>query len=289
MANTTNFTIEKATVGGARNQWGGLLNVAMDKLDELIALALPLGTIQMYTKSTAPTATTNGGTWLICDGSAVSRTTYSALFSLIGTTYGAGDSSSTFNIPDMRARVPVGYNAAALNSGTVNVRSIRSIAATTGGTEGHVLTEPELAAHSHQIPATVHSHDITDDGHAHAGASSGKTEATTLSITDPGHLHTTEMVSSWGGGPDYRPEWGPGPVDSKHDVSSNSATTGISISPASHDHSFTTTTVATGVSVDDGVINITSTAPDTGSNASHNNMQPYLVVQYIILAKHPSF
>ena len=80
MANTTNFAVEKPTVGGYRNSWGGTLNVALDKLTELLALALPIGTIQIYTKATAPTATTNGGTWLVCDGSSVSRITYSVLF-----------------------------------------------------------------------------------------------------------------------------------------------------------------------------------------------------------------
>lgn len=49
--------------------------------------------------------------WLFCDGAAVSRTTYAELFSAIGTTYGVGDSSTTFNLPNFRGRVPVGYDA----------------------------------------------------------------------------------------------------------------------------------------------------------------------------------
>ena len=58
-------------------------------------VVLPTGTIVPYAGATAPDG------FLLCDGSAVSRTTYSALFSVIGTTYGEGDGNSTFNLPDL--------------------------------------------------------------------------------------------------------------------------------------------------------------------------------------------
>lgn len=60
-----------------------------------------------YAAATAPTG------FLLCDGAAVSRATYSGLFALIGTTYGAGDGSTTFNVPDLRSRFPLGYSASA--------------------------------------------------------------------------------------------------------------------------------------------------------------------------------
>jgi len=62
----------------------------------------PTGSITMFSGSVAP----NG--WLICDGSNVSRTTYADLFNIIGTTYGNGDGSTTFTLPDFKGRVPVG-------------------------------------------------------------------------------------------------------------------------------------------------------------------------------------
>jgi len=65
----------------------------------------PTGALHMYGGATAPTG------WLLCDGSAVSRATYADLFGAVGTTFGAGDGSTTFNVPDMRGRVPVGYAA----------------------------------------------------------------------------------------------------------------------------------------------------------------------------------
>jgi len=64
--------------------------------------AVPPGAMTEYGAASAPAG------WLLCDGTAVSRTTYSALFAIISTNYGAGDASTTFNLPDLRGRVPVG-------------------------------------------------------------------------------------------------------------------------------------------------------------------------------------
>lgn len=112
----------------------------------------PVGSMEMYAGSTAPTD------WLICDGSAVSRETFSSLFAVIGTTYGAGDGTSTFNLPDMRDRVPVGAGASyALNaSGGTNSISYTP-AGTVGGTtltdaniaHGHGFTQPKIPNHVH--------------------------------------------------------------------------------------------------------------------------------------------
>lgn len=92
------------------------------------------GIIAPWTTAAAPNE------WLLCDGSAVSRTTYAALFAIIGTTYGVGDGSTTFNVPDLRERVPVGYKAASAEFGALGA---------TYGEKTHVLTVAELAAHTH--------------------------------------------------------------------------------------------------------------------------------------------
>lgn len=63
---------------------------------------IPAGAIMPYGGSTAP------GGWLLCDGSAVSRTTYATLFGIMGTAYGVGDGATTFNLPDLQGRAPVG-------------------------------------------------------------------------------------------------------------------------------------------------------------------------------------
>lgn len=62
----------------------------------------PVGSVKMYAGANAPSG------WLKCDGSAVSRTTYAALFTAIGTTYGTGDGSNTFNLPNLTDRMPIG-------------------------------------------------------------------------------------------------------------------------------------------------------------------------------------
>jgi microcystin-dependent protein len=81
--------------------------------------------------------------WLLCDGSAISRSTYSALFAVISTSFGVGDGSTTFNIPDFRRRVPMG------SGGTVPSGGIANTVGTSGGEEFHQLTVSELASHQH--------------------------------------------------------------------------------------------------------------------------------------------
>lgn len=70
-----------------------------------VAPLLPPGSIIMWGNDTAPTG------WLLCDGSAVSRSTYAALFAILSTSFGVGDGSSTFNLPDFDDRVPGGKNS----------------------------------------------------------------------------------------------------------------------------------------------------------------------------------
>ncbi len=66
---------------------------------------MPVGCVIPFAGAAAPTG------WLLCQGQAISRTTYAQLFSVIGTTYGSGDGKTTFNLPDMRGRVAVGSDA----------------------------------------------------------------------------------------------------------------------------------------------------------------------------------
>lgn len=87
--------------------------------------------------------------WLLCQGQAISRTTYADLFGAIGTVFGAGDGSTTFNIPDMRGRVPVGV-------GTGSGLTARALGAA-GGEEAHVQTAAEMASHYHNQHAAVTS------------------------------------------------------------------------------------------------------------------------------------
>jgi microcystin-dependent protein len=104
--------------------------------------------------------------WLNCDGSAVSRNTYAALYTLIGTTYGAGDGTTTFNLPDLRGRFGLGAGQGA----SLTNRLLGAV----GGEETHALTIAELAVHSHTASQGNHSHTIPDPGHNHSiGANAG--------------------------------------------------------------------------------------------------------------------
>lgn len=73
-------------------------------LNNNFSYTAPVGGIMQFGGTTAPTG------WLICDGSAVSRTTYAELFSAIGTSYGSGDGSTTFNLPNLKGKVAVGQD-----------------------------------------------------------------------------------------------------------------------------------------------------------------------------------
>jgi hypothetical protein len=113
--------------------------------------------MQMYAGSTAPNSD-----WLICDGSAVSRTTYAALYAVIGTTFGTGDNSTTFNIPDMRSRMPIGV-------GTGTGLSARTLAQTNGA-ESQTIASSNLPTHSHTLSAHTHTsaaHSHTSAAHTH--------------------------------------------------------------------------------------------------------------------------
>lgn len=97
---------------------------------------MPTGTVTPFAGSVAPID------WLICDGAAYSRGTFAPLFSVIGTTYGAGDGSTTFNVPDLRGR-------AAIGEGTGSGLTPRALAAQVGE-EAHVLSAGEAPAHNHK-------------------------------------------------------------------------------------------------------------------------------------------
>ncbi|CAF1423671.1 unnamed protein product [Adineta steineri] len=120
---------------------------------------LPIGTVISYAGLEVPQ------NWTLCDGSNVSRTTYSKLFSVIGTLYGAGDHVKTFGLPDFRGRFILGLDS----------RQNQTAGLNQGGSAQHTLTTDELPAHQHNkgtletLVNGTHTHTYIDPGHNHGG------------------------------------------------------------------------------------------------------------------------
>jgi len=120
-----------------------------------IEQAIPTGTTLPYGGDSAPAG------WLLCDGSAVSRTTYASLFAILGTKFGAGDGSTTFNLPDMRGRVALGKD----NMGGSSANRVTATEADNlgqgSGAENHTLVTGEMPSHNHNILGTSSAESAT--------------------------------------------------------------------------------------------------------------------------------
>lgn len=164
-----------------------------------------VGQSQWWAGAIAVTATSSAPTgWLLCNGSPVRRDTYAALFAAIGTTYGAGDGASTFNVPDLRGRAPIG-------AGSVNGLTPRNRGEQVGA-ETHTLTPAQIPSHTHTMsPGGAHTHDapqglfVLDTGPStwaqadpDGGAAVG--DARSLAIGPSGD-HTHTIANTGGDGP----------------------------------------------------------------------------------------
>lgn len=197
----------------------------------------PTGSVIPFAGNYAP----NG--YLLCNGNPVSRSTYSRLFGVIGTSYGSGDGSTTFNVPDLRGRVVVGYD--------VGQNEFDSMGEN-GGAKTHTLTSSELPTHTH-------SHTMSTDGsHSHTG-----------SMTEAGsHRHIQQdfelNYDGYGIGV-YRAN------RTRRRIGESSEYTDYA---GIHNHDLT---ISSG-----GTHSHSVTIGNTGDSTAHNNLQPYLVMQYII-------
>ena len=180
-----------------------------------------VGAIKPWGKTTAPVG------YLLCDGTAVSRTTYADLFAILSTTYGAGDSSTTFNVPQLQGKTPQGYDGNTYNlAGTggantvtvavTNNQAVSSVTATntvtnnqavtvTGSISNTSITEAQLASHLHEIlglspPGGAHLPGRGNDGaialdSQNTGSGTGHTHAHTLAGTMTGTVAVTTTAT----------------------------------------------------------------------------------------------
>lgn len=187
----------------AEELWDGrmVFNTDVDRLETSVSGAwdqiVPVGTVIPYCGSTSPDG------WLLCDGSAVSRTTYSALFAAIGDAFGSGDGSTTFNLPDLQQRFPLGKAASGTGSTLGGLAgAIDHIHAQTSHTHAvtnHTHTQPGLLSlppsHSHTQGDTgtagAHTHAPDEFGSSKVGAPSGKSME-----SDGAHKHSNPDMDS---------------------------------------------------------------------------------------------
>ena len=142
----TSNELASDSVTSAKIQDGAVTSAKLNS--DAISALMPTATVLPFAGANAPTG------YLFCDGDAISRTTYSSLFALIGTTYGAGDGSTTFNLPDLRGRVVAGQDdmggssadRLTNQSGGLNGDTLGA----TGGSETHLLTSAESGMPSHR-------------------------------------------------------------------------------------------------------------------------------------------
>jgi microcystin-dependent protein len=106
---------------------------------------IPTATIVPWSDSSIPTG------FLECDGAAVSRSTYADLFAIVGTTYGSGDGSTTFNVPDLQDNVAVGKSGTKNLASTGGANTVTPTGNVAGSTANASLSTPQLASHSHAV------------------------------------------------------------------------------------------------------------------------------------------
>lgn len=278
--------------------------------------ANPAGTILIFAGANAPDG------YLLCQGQEVSRSTYSDLFNVIQTLYGAGDGSTTFNIPDLRSRVAVGMNSADTE--------FNALGKTVGAKE-HQLSTNEIPSHSHSASASIssagsHSHDASSDSagdHSHTvTVNSGGAHTHTASSNSTGaHTHTVSGTAASAGNHihAYAQEWvarstshtgvyglngdGTSPTYTggmgsagahTHSISGTAASAGnhshtITVnSGGSHSHSASSNSAGTHtheINIEDAGSHshdATVSVGNTGGGVAFNLIQPSLVMNYII-------
>jgi microcystin-dependent protein len=215
----------------------------------LIQLLTPTGSISQYGGASAPTG------WLICDGSELPIASYTALYNVLTTTgtvfpYGAntngsgGAGSTHFRVPNLKGRVAVGRDSS---------QTEFDVLGETGGAKTHTLTTSEMPSHGHSVSVNnAGSHSHTVDGGAHAHTLPARESSNTNA-----HSHSGSRLAE---------------SPSNGSTNDEISTTNGAYGDGSHSHNVSTV----------GDHGHTVNQSNAGSDAAHNNLQPYIVLNYII-------
>lgn len=250
---------------------------------------VPIGGAMLYFGAVAPLK------WVLANGQAIDRDDYAELFSLFGTTHGAGDGSTTFNVPDMRGRFPLGLD----NMGGTSANRVTDAAADSLGGSGGVES---VTLSGSQIPSHLHSVSIATDSqgsHSHTmsfSSGAGGTHTHTWSgTTSTSGAHTHGIFTSGGGG---RLQFVQDATSTFNNyglhASLGSPGTSITDSQGSHTHTVSgnTGSVADHTHLISGSTasaaahthTVSGNTGSTGSGGSHTNVPPYLAMSFIIRA-----
>ena len=221
-------------------------------------VGLPVGMITPFAGSAAPTG------WFLCSGQAVSRTTYASLFAVVGTTYGAGDGSTTFNLPDLRGRTIAGIdNMGGTDAGRLD---IANSSGTVVGSQYVTLTSAQSG-----VPAHSHANTLTNNA-VTSGAGSAHTH------TQNAHGHTivnpstgNQILFMGNGASGYADQWGQGGQGGLSSGTPIQSTTATNQNESAHTHSVTSNVT---------ISNVNNTAANAAE--SHSVMQPTIVLNYIV-------
>lgn len=204
--------------------------------------SVPIGAGMDWFSDTAP------DNWMLCQGQAISRTDYAELFAVIGTTYGIGNGSTTFNLPDFRGRTGVGKSV----SGTFSTLNAKV------GTENVTLTEAQMPRHGHGATSTV-----SQSAHAHQFPAKGNSVASSMDPNNPYYANPSVSANtsavSYG---TYTVGKNGQHVGLTGDISGNITTTGSNAN-----------------------VSVSTTIAMTGDGGSHTNIQPSIVQNKIIKVK----